>query len=54
VDDDQKELIERRLRCLFEEHRFKVRVLEKEYKAERARFEDMLSTGFIPQRIPSV
>lgn len=49
LDDNDRDLIKRRVQKLTAEHHQKVDRLTKEFEKERKRLEDMLRLGFIPQ-----
>ena len=49
LNDDDRDLIKRRVQQLTAEHHQKVNRMTKEFEKERKRLEDMLRLGFIPQ-----
>lgn len=52
LDALQTYLVRERLRGLSEEYVRRSRALEREYKSERDRLDDMLRTGVVPQHLP--
>lgn len=54
LTDEQRTLIREKLTDLATEHHSRITRLTKDFEKERARLEDMLQFGIVPQRLPSI